>query len=72
MENNELQGKAKNLGQVAAMIYSATPPTNLRILWYDTTNNVIKKYNISESEWQSIGGSAEVATIPNSLIDTLS
>jgi len=69
--SNTLQGKAKNLGQVAGMVYSATAPSNLRVLWYDTTNNLIKEYKTSQNAWIPLGGSTNVPTIPNSDIDAL-
>ena len=48
----------KDLGQVAGMLVSATPPTNTKILWLDSTvnsGNPIKYYNLSSNEWKTLG-----------------
>ena len=50
--------RTKDLGQVAGMLVSATPPTNTKILWLDSTvnsGNPIKYYNLSSNEWKTLG-----------------
>lgn len=54
-----VEGKAKNLGQVAAMVLSATPPLNKAILWYDTTITSgcpIKYYDLTTKQWALLKG----------------
>ena len=54
-----IEGKSKDLGQVAGMIIGATAPGNTKILWYDTTvtGNTcpIKYYNLSSNTWKTLG-----------------
>lgn len=55
----KIEGKSKDLGQVAAMYIGATAPLNTKILWYDTTTtgNVcpVKYYNLSTNTWTRLG-----------------
>jgi len=50
----ESQSYVKNLGQVAAVVFLDTPPTNQRILWYDIRNGVIKFYDPNVGDWISL------------------
>lgn len=48
----------KNLGQIAAIIFSDTPPTNTEIIWYDTSVTSqdralhLKVYNGNTGQWE--------------------
>lgn len=47
----------KNLGQVAGIVFSLTPPTNKKILWYDETVTAdcpIKFFNLTTNNWESL------------------
>lgn len=58
MENSStvrVQGKSRNLGQVAAMVFGTTEPTNKRVLWYDesvTSGCPIKYYDLTTKQWE--------------------
>lgn len=41
----------KNLGQIAAIVFRATAPTNTKLIWYDTVNLVHKVYDGNSSTW---------------------
>lgn len=52
-----VNGKVKNIGQVAAIVYRSSAPSNQRILWYDTTVSSgcpIKFYNLTTQQWESL------------------
>lgn len=54
-----VEGKVKNLGVVAAMVWSASAPSNQKILWYDTSVTSgcpIKYYNLSTQSWELLKG----------------
>lgn len=43
-----------NLGQIQALVVQSSTPTSTnekKMLWFDTTNNVIKYWKIDESKW---------------------
>lgn len=45
----------KNLGLVAGIVSSLTPPNNKKILWYDETITIgcpIKYYNLTTNTWE--------------------
>jgi hypothetical protein len=41
----------KNLGLVQAIWISSTPPTNIKMLWFDTALGIHKSYNTTTSAW---------------------
>lgn len=45
------QGETKNIGQVAAIWINSVAPTNTKLVWYDTSNNVHRVYNTSTGQW---------------------
>jgi hypothetical protein len=55
----KIQEMAKNLGQVAAVLYGTAPPANLKVIWGETDNNnpltqtVInfKRWDAATSQW---------------------
>lgn len=54
----KIDGKSRNLGQMAAMVVSATAPNNKRVLWYDTNISSgcpIKYYNLTSLTWKVLG-----------------
>lgn len=46
------QGETKNIGQVAAIWINSVAPTNTKLVWYDTSNNVHRVYNTSTGQWE--------------------
>lgn len=44
-----------NLGTVKAIISGTTPPVNTQLIWYDTTVNAHKAYNIGTASWVLLG-----------------
>lgn len=48
--------KTTNLGVVKAIFVGAVAPSNINVLWYDTTVNLHKAYNVSTSSWELIVG----------------
>lgn len=57
--------KTTNVGLVKAIFVSATAPTNIYVIWYDTTENLLKSYNISTGQWEPM---IEMVLIDNSTI----
>lgn len=45
------QGQTKNLGQIAAVWISPNAPENLRLIWYDTHEQIHKVYETTTGEW---------------------
>lgn len=43
----------KNLGQAQAIWIGATPPTNIKMLWYDITVGIHKYYKTATSTWEA-------------------
>jgi len=43
--------ETKNLGIVKAIFHQLTPPTRTDVLWYDTTNDILKIYSQVASKW---------------------
>lgn len=52
----------KNLGLVAAILFGDVQPSNTRVLWYDTTANQLKYYNIGSAAWEPLTAAAEGMT----------
>jgi hypothetical protein len=46
--------EVKNLGQVAAVVFSTAAPENKKILWYDETNEELKFYNKQSTDWEPL------------------
>lgn len=48
--------ETKNLGQVSGLFIGATPPVNLKLIWYDNTpsQEIHKAYNTGTSQWEAI------------------
>ena len=61
------QGETKNIGQVAAIWISAGAPTNTKLVWYDTSNNVHRVYNTSTGQWEVLNPQA----VTNISLDSL-
>lgn len=59
--------KTKNLGQIAAIWISSNAPENQRLIWYDTSEQVHKVYEIATGEWVALN--PQVVT--NSTISSL-
>ena len=55
----------QNLGIVKAIHIGTSAPTNLQMLWYDTTVNEHKYYNVVTGIWTSLigGGNASVISV---------
>lgn len=57
--STKIDGKSKDLGQIAAMVSGPNPPENIKILWYDETETgdvcPIKYYNLVSQTWKSLG-----------------
>lgn len=54
-----MDGKVKNLGPIAGIVYRATEPNNKRVLWYDITVEEgcpIKYYNLTTNSWKKLAG----------------
>ncbi len=45
----------KNLGTIRAIHIGSSAPTNTKMLWYDTTVDRHKFYNILTSQWEDLG-----------------
>lgn len=58
-----------NLGQIQALFINVNPPSNQKMLWYDTNPlvNSIKYYDVNTSTWTVLGGSTPP---PSSLAKT--
>lgn len=61
------QGETKNIGQVAAIWIGAVAPTNVKLIWYDTSNNVHRVYNTSTGQWEVLNPQA----VTNISLDSL-
>ena len=48
------QGQSQNLGQVAGIWISSYAPENIKLIWYDTTEQIHKVYNAADGEWKSL------------------
>ena len=44
-------GETKNVGQIAALWISATAPTNVKLIWYDTAQSIHRVYESSTGNW---------------------
>ena len=44
----------KNLGQVASLSVGASAPTNIKMLWYDTTVSYLKYYDPNAKIWRAV------------------
>jgi hypothetical protein len=62
---------AKNLGQVAALVVSATAPSNQYVLWFNLTSNLLMSYNFVSENWESIGDASSLGQVKLSSSDTL-
>lgn len=59
MDTPVVNGKVKNVGQVAAIVYRSKAPSNQRVLWYDTTVTEgcpIKYYDLTTQNWEPLKG----------------
>ena len=46
-----MAGSSKNLGQVAGLYVGTTAPTNKALIWYDTSSNVHKTFDVGLNAW---------------------
>lgn len=53
-----MEQDVKNLGQVAAVVFTTTAPTNTKILWYDEGEKTLKFYNNISLAWEPIAAGA--------------
>ena len=63
-----------NLGQIAAVKVAATAPTNKQLLWYDTsvTSGINWKYfNLSTSQWETLGSNGSNNIIDDNVLATI-
>ena len=65
--------QTQDLGLVAGIIRSATPPTSLEVIWYNTIDRQKYTYETSTSSWELLGsGGAGGGKFKNDLIVSLS
>lgn len=58
-----MESQVKNLGLVAAIVEGTEPPDNIKLIWWDTNDNVQKVYR--NGEWIDILGGGGAANIFN-------
>ena len=46
-----MAGSSKNLGQVAGLYVGTSAPTNKALIWYDTSSNVHKTFDVGLNAW---------------------
>lgn len=46
-----MAGSSKNLGQVAGLYIGTSAPTNKALIWYDTSSNVHKTFDVGLNAW---------------------
>lgn len=61
----------KNLGQVAAIVISATAPSNNYLIWFDLSSNSLKYYNFETSTWDSLSGASSIGQVKLTPSDSL-
>ena len=50
-----------------SVVKSKTPPSNTDVLWFDTSNNLLKYYNDTTSSWETIPDIASIRKLIISL-----
>ena len=70
-----MEGKAKNLGSVAAMVSGKVAPNNKKILWYDenvTEGCPIRYYDITTKQWTLLTNALKSQPTASAQIESLS
>jgi len=60
-------GETTNIGQIAALWIAATAPTNTKLIWYDTAQNIHRIYETTTGNWIALNPQA----VTNSTISAL-
>ena len=60
--------KTQNLGQIGAIFIGSNPPTNTKLIWYDTNDKVHKVYNTNTGVWMRI---ISIQAVGNTTISNL-